>query len=266
MFYDKWNVNWRKDYTMSSKKNITCNIIKELLNRQMPLKTIIDNMMTHILPTNNLKDLKNILLAVDIYVKPGEYWNTTKNLILTLQSNISKCVINRILYECIKNKELQEIQDVNSNLISKLDSTLISTLDKYAMKCFKNILAAKNSEVLTQNFGENLTTDTIASPDSPDPNQNISFTQQESPTRYVISINETDVNQNENCITQDVNVEKPYIYGFMQPIGNYFILLSIIYKNVYIHVYTFFRKCRIYCILSLCSYVFSRCTLCTIYV
>lgn len=243
MLHGNWNVNWRMDFTMLSRKNIACNIIKELLSRQMPLKTIVDNMMTHILPTNNLKELNNILLAVDIYVKSGEYWDITKNLILTLQSNISKRIIDRILYECIRSKKLQEIQDVNSNLISKLDSTLISTLDKHAMKCFKNILVektAKNSEVLTQNFGKSLTTDTIASPDSPDPKQSISFTQQESPTRCdAISINETDVNQNETCITQDVNVAKPYMYGFMQPIGNYFILLSIIKICIYICIYIF---------------------------
>lgn len=264
MLYDNWNVNWRKEFTKWSRKNIASNIIEELLNRQMSLKIIVDCMMTHILPTKNLKELNNILLTVDKYVKPGEYWNTTRNLILTLQSNVPKYIIDQILYECIRSKELQKIQDVNSNLISKLDSTLISTLDHYVMKCFKSMLVektAKNSEVLTQNFGESLiTTETIASPDSPDPSQSINFTQQEPPTRYdVSSINETDVNQNENCITQDVNVPKPYVYGFMQPIGNYFILLSIIYENMYIHmcihihvytyVYTFFEKYRIYIII-----------------
>ncbi|XP_025263596.1 uncharacterized protein LOC105259189 [Camponotus floridanus] len=241
MLYDNWNVNWRKEFTRWSRKNIASNIIEELLSRQISLKTIVDCMMTHILPTKNLKELNNILLTVIKYVKPGEYWNTTRNLILTLQSNVPKHIIDQILYECVRNKELQKIQDVNSNLISKLDYTLISTLNQYVMKCFKNMLVektAKNSEVLTQNFGESLiTTETIASPDSPDPS--INFTQQEPPIRYVSSINETDVNQNEtdvnqnetdvnqnetdvnqneNHITQDVNVPKPYIYGFMQPI------------------------------------------------
>ncbi|GAB1862853.1 Chitin-binding type-2 domain-containing protein [Camponotus japonicus] len=225
MLHDNWNVNWRKEFTKPSRKNIASNIIEELLNRQMSLKIIVDHMVTHILPTKNLKELNNILLTVNKYVKPGEYWNTTKKLILTLQSNVPKYIIDQILNECIRSKELQKIQDVNSNLINKLDSSLISKFDKCViMTCFKSMLVektAENSEVLTQNFGDSLiTTETIASPDSPDPSQSISFTQQEPPTKYDVSsiINKTDVNQNENHITQDVNVSKPYVYGFMQPI------------------------------------------------
>ncbi|XP_050448925.1 metacaspase-2-like isoform X3 [Cataglyphis hispanica] len=226
MFHENWDSHSRRDFTIQARKNIACSIIKELLNREMSLKIIIDHMMTLILPTRNLNELYNILMCVDMYVKPGEYWKTVKNIILKRRPHVCKQIVEKILHECIQSNDLQNIQDVNNNLINKLDSTLISTLDKYAIKCFKNILVqktAKNSysKVLINNFGESLTTGTIASPDSPDPCQSVNFTQQElpiSPTRDDISLRETDINQNENHVTQDVNLTKPYKYGFMQPI------------------------------------------------
>ncbi|XP_070170436.1 repetitive organellar protein-like [Polyergus mexicanus] len=216
MLHESWDFYLRKDFTISARKNIVRNIIKELLDREMSLKIIIDHMMTFILPTRNLNELYNILMSVDMYVKPGEYWNTLRDLILKWRPYVCKQIVDKILYECIKSEDLQNIQDVNNNLINKLDSTLISTIDKYAIKCFKNILIKKTakdsySEISTQNFGESLT-GTIASPDSPDPSQSMSFTQQESPIRDDISLREIDANQNENHVTQDVNSTKPYKY------------------------------------------------------
>lgn len=231
MLYDTSNSYLRREFTMVTSKNIANNLIRELYNRHMPLKVIFDRMMTHILPTNNLNELYNIIISVKKYVKSDEYWNIVRNLILKLEPNVCGHIVDRILYECIRSKELQYIQDVNSNLINKLDSTIISTLNKY--KCFKSMLDEKTAEnsyfkVPIQNFGESLITETIASPDSPDPSQNMNFIQQESSTRYDTFISENDSNQSEN-ITRDVNLTKPYIYGFLQSIGNYSIYFTIGY-------------------------------------
>lgn len=227
MFYGTSNF-FRKKFTNIARKNIAYNIIEELLKRYMPIKVIFEHMVTYISPTRNISELYNIIICVKKYMKQDDYWNSVRDLILKSDPDVRKYIIDEMLNECLMTKNLKNIQDVNSNLINKLESAIISTLDKYKLKWIRYMLGEKPVEnsypkISIPNFGERLTIiDTIASPDSPDQSPN--FTQQESSTKYDNSVSETDSNQSENQNTRAENI-KPYMYGFLQPIGNYILFI-----------------------------------------
>lgn len=225
MLYGPSSSYFKKEFPNIMRINIACSIIEELLKRYMPMKVIFERMMTYILPTKNISELYNIIICIQKFMKHDEYWNSIRNFILNSDSNVRKYIIDEMIHECIMSKNLRNIQDVNNNLISQLESTVISTLDKYGLIWFRNMLSEKPAEnscpkVSIPNFGERSTSDTIASPDSPDRSPNANFIQQESSTKYDNSVSETDSNQSETQSqnTQAENV-KPYIYGFLQPIN-----------------------------------------------
>lgn len=195
----------KEEMTLSSKRYIIQNIIKELLNRQLSLKAIVNHLVEYI-PINDSNNLMNILECIEKYIKRGEYWNTVRTLVLRLPPD--KCIIEKILYDCIENKKLFDVQDINNNLISKLPPKLISILDKNILERFKSILTANNFHSTVQNFGESLS-ETIASPDG-----SMSLSQ-ESPRR-----DNTFVDKNKDYVNIEMNGEN-YI---MQPIGNYLLL------------------------------------------
>lgn len=208
MFHEIRSFSLKDEFTITSKRYITQDVIIELLRRQLPLKTIVSQMVEYIMSTKDSNNLMNILECIEKYIKHGEYWNTVKTLVLRLPP--AKHIVEKILLECIENEKLNDIQDVNSNLINKVSPILISQLDKDILERFKSLLAekiAKNSRptLIFQNFGENLS-ETIASPDG---NTNLSHT--ESP-RY----DGTFANKIKDRETE-VNGET-YI---MRPIGNY---------------------------------------------
>ncbi|XP_071563681.1 uncharacterized protein [Temnothorax nylanderi] len=206
--------------TLSSKNYITNNTIIELLNRQMSLKTIVDCLVDYITPITNSNDLTNILICIEKHIKPNEYWNTVRTLILKVSPDIiPQYIIQKILVECIENEKFTDIQDVNDNLIRNVRSMLISTLDKDVIERFKSLLAGKTANnshppavlvqnfreslsepiashspaILVQNFGESLS-ETIASPDG-------SMSQIESPKRSSTFIDKS-ANENEDPIAK----------------------------------------------------------------
>ncbi|XP_018360746.1 PREDICTED: uncharacterized protein PF14_0093-like [Trachymyrmex cornetzi] len=160
----------KEEMTLSSKRYIIQNIIKELLNRQLSLKAIVNHLVEYI-PIKDSNNLMNILECIEKYIKRGEYWNTVRTLVLRLPPD--KRIIEKILYDCIENEKLFDVRDINRNLISKVPPKLISMLDKNILERFKSILTEKidcsiltanNSHSTVQNFGESLS-ETIASPD-----------------------------------------------------------------------------------------------------
>ncbi|XP_018352292.1 PREDICTED: uncharacterized protein LOC108754466 [Trachymyrmex septentrionalis] len=196
--------------TLLSKRYIIQNIIKELLNRGLPLKAIMNHLVEYI-PINDSNNLMNILECIEKYIKRGEYWNTIRTLVLRLPPD--KHIIEKILYDCIENEKLLDVQDINNNLISKVPPKLISILDKNILERFKSILTEKigcsilianNSHSTVQNFGEGLP-ETIASPDG-----SMSLSQ-ESPRH-----DNTFINKSKDHVNIEMNGEN-YI---MQPIDD----------------------------------------------
>jgi len=202
----------KDELTIFSKNYITQNIIIELLNRQMSLKTIVDYFMEYIALTSS--NLTNILMCIEKHIKRGEYWSTVRALVLRLLPNISKSIIQKILVECIESEKFTDIQDVNDNLISKIPPTLILMLDKDVAERFKKSLLAEKPEnnsrpAVIQNLGESLL-ETIASPDG-----DTNLSQTEFLKHSDTSIDES-TDENNDYITK-VN-EGTYK---LQPIGNY---------------------------------------------
>lgn len=205
----------RTEMTPQSKIHIVQKIIIELSNRQLSLKTILNYFLEYI---NDSRNLGAILSCIERYIKPGEYWNTVKNLVLRLP--LDKFIIEKILCDCIKNGNLIDIEDINNNLISKASPIAISILDKDVLESFKSLLAEKTANdshpvVLVQNFGEKAS-ETIASPD-----RSTSLSQTESLKR-----DNTFINKNANKIedhSTEIN-EELYDNFIIRPIGNYFIV------------------------------------------
>lgn len=200
----------KEEMTLLSKRYIIQNIIKELLNRQLSLKAIVNYLVEYI-SIKDSNNLMNILECTEKYIKRGEYWNTVRTLVLRLPPD--KRIIEKILCDCIENEKLFDGQDINNNLISKVPSTLI--LNKNILEHFKSmltekidcsILTANNSHSTVQNFGESLP-ETIASPDG-----SMSLSQ-ESPRHD----NNTFINKSKDHVNIKMNGEN-YI---VQPIGNY---------------------------------------------
>ncbi|KYN21645.1 hypothetical protein ALC57_05977 [Trachymyrmex cornetzi] len=130
--------NFLNGYCFSTLRKGTCykqqlckfkheNIIKELLNRQLSLKAIVNHLVEYI-PIKDSNNLMNILECIEKYIKRGEYWNTVRTLVLRLPP---------------------DKQRFKSILTEKIDCS---------------ILTANNSHSTVQNFGESLS-ETIASPD-----------------------------------------------------------------------------------------------------
>ncbi|XP_071626837.1 uncharacterized protein [Temnothorax longispinosus] len=158
--------------TLSTKNYITNNTITELLNRQMSLKTIVDRLVDYITPITNSNNLTNILRCIEKNIKPNEYWNTVRTLILKVSPDIiPQHIIQKILVECMLNEKFTDIQDVNDNLIRKVR---LSTLDKNVIEHFKSLVAGKTANnshppaVVVQNFRESLS-EPIASQSSHPP-------------------------------------------------------------------------------------------------
>lgn len=200
------------------KQYITQNTITEFLNRQISLKTIVNYLMLYIALTNDSNDLLNILICAERHIKSGEYWNTVRPLVLKLPQHYSeyKHIIQKILIECIQNKKITDIKDVNNNLINKLSPALISILDNDIMKEFKNLLTEKTENdsrpaILIQNFGDN-PSNTIASPDG---NTNLSQTEF-SECNNTLNLNKS---SNGNNDTTEVNGENYTLH----PIGNFIV-------------------------------------------
>ncbi|KYM87377.1 hypothetical protein ALC53_03564 [Atta colombica] len=70
-------------YRLSNDIVSAINIIKELLNRQLSLKAIVNHLVEYI-PINDSNNLMNILECIEKYIKRGEYWNTVRTLVLRL--------------------------------------------------------------------------------------------------------------------------------------------------------------------------------------
>lgn len=235
-FHDIYTL--KNHLSIFSKNYMTQNIIIELLNRQMSLKTIVDCLMEHIVLTSN--NLITILTCVEKYIKHGEYWNTVRTLVLRLLPNVSKHIIQEILVECIESEKFTDIQDVNDNLINKVPPVLISELDKDIVERFKKGLLAEKTgdnscpEILIQNFGESLP-ETIASPDG-----NTNLSQTESPKHSDILIDKS-VDENNDHITK-VNGETYKL----RPIGNYLLLALPVFAcssvRAFVRTYIFFIK------------------------
>lgn len=208
--------NSKDDLPLSSKKFITQNIVKELINRQMSTNMIVNRLVEYIEPLKNSGYFMNILTSIEKYIKHGEYWNTVRTLILRLPPD--KHFIDKILLECIENEKLIDIQDVTNNLIDKVSPMLKSTLDKDVMERFKNLRAktAKNFHpAMVQNFGENFM-ETIASPDG---SMNLSET--EFPRH-----DSTFINKSANKIKDRVTEVNGEVYA-IRPIGNYSIYFNV---------------------------------------
>ncbi|XP_011875751.1 PREDICTED: uncharacterized protein LOC105566399 isoform X2 [Vollenhovia emeryi] len=158
-------------------KDIGQYTIEELLNRQIPVKTVV-NRWIECIPSPNSNDLMNMLKSIEKHIKCGEYWNTVRTLVLKLplEYGCYMDVMKKILTECIENENLTDIQDVNDNLISKLPHYFKSKLGK-DLERFKSLLAEKTARknnprpaLLIQDCREKLS-ETIASPDG---NSNLS--------------------------------------------------------------------------------------------
>lgn len=209
---------YRMFYNVSKlSKNITYDVIKELLSRQMSLKNIVDRIVEYINSSVITDAIRNyeIFKCIKQFMKPSEYWCIAKSMVLILAPNTR--IIEDILNDCTHHKKLSDVQDINNTLLRKLHFGISSRLDKCLMTRFENLLtekAAKDNFTLesVQDFGENTVgTDTIASPDS---------RQMESPRSYNnVVINNNQINKIEKC-SQEVNTidSRPYI---LHPIGNY---------------------------------------------
>jgi len=209
MFHD---IGIKEEITLLSKRHIIQNIIKELLNRQLSLKTIVNYLVEYITPSKDSNNLMNILVCIEKYIKRGEYWNTVKTLVLRLPPD--KHIIQKILLDCTENEKLIDIQDINNNLMSKIPPILISILDKDVLERFKSLLVEKTENnspmILVQNFGES-SAETIASPDG-----NTNLLQTESPRH-----DSTFINKSANKIKDHVMEINGEIYT-MRLIGNLF--------------------------------------------
>ncbi|KYN45311.1 hypothetical protein ALC56_00157 [Trachymyrmex septentrionalis] len=86
------------------------NIIKELLNRGLPLKAIMNHLVEYI-PINDSNNLMNILECIEKYIKRGEYWNTIRTLVLRLPPD--KHIIENIL---IANNSHSTVQNFGEGL------------------------------------------------------------------------------------------------------------------------------------------------------
>ncbi|KAL6262909.1 hypothetical protein P5V15_005698 [Pogonomyrmex californicus] len=199
-FYNRLEMN---DHLIKKKKSLIHKVIKELINKKMSLRMIVNHFIERTATTTN--NLIFIFTCIERYVKCGEYWNTLKPLILRLPSD--KYIIVQVLMECIKNEKIVDIQDINDNLISKTPPEIISTLDKNIIERFKNLLTKKTAESshsIIQNFGENLASETIASPDG--------STNSEHPICNDTFINEI-ADEGEDC-TPEIK-ERTYIMRFI---------------------------------------------------
>lgn len=222
--FEIFHIDALKELTAYSKHTITQNIVKELLNRQMPLKIIVDSLMKYI-PSTNSEDLANLLIYVEKDIKYNEYWNTVRTLVLKLlQINkvVENSIIRKILIECIENEDFTNIKDVNDNLINKISHTLMSTLDKDLIERFKSLLTDKtaNNSATVQNFGKNIS-ETIASPDG-----NTNLLETESP-KYSSTVISKSRHENMDNITK-VNGE---VYT-LRRIGNYLFYCNERVKSV----------------------------------
>lgn len=203
-------------------KDITHDIIKELLRREIPLKNIVDDIVASINSSIITDITKNyeIFQCVKKHMKSGEYWYIARSMVLILIPD--KHIVESILYDCISHEKLSDIRDINNMLINKLPPGIISQLDKKLMTDFKSLLSGKvakdtyNVESV-RDFGESFVEmDTIASPDSK---------QMESPESFNNAvINSSQTNNIKKC-DQEVNVinKRPYI---LHPIGNYIYSIS----------------------------------------
>lgn len=211
----------KENFTLSSK--CINHIILELLNRQISLK-IITTRLVESMPVKNVEKINNILRCVDAHVKPGEYWNTVKILVLQPSFQPFKHTLEMILKECINYENFTDIEDVNDILFNKLHPSLMSALDKHLVERFKNLtkqtVKDSCSSTLIQDFGKNSAAENIASPDS---NADEILLQEEVPKICDVIVTNNDANTSYT----------------IQPIGNNSIYIFII--NFYeIHSYYYY--------------------------
>ncbi|XP_014480408.1 PREDICTED: uncharacterized protein LOC106747425, partial [Dinoponera quadriceps] len=159
-------------------KDITCNIIKELLNRKMPLKTVVERIIKSIcsftepgVSLAKIGENYKIFQCIERFIKPGEYWYIAKSM-LSIFIKPNKNIIENILRDCINNKKLSNVQDINTILLSKLQPDIVSQLDEHLIMSFKSLLTGKAAEdtspvTLVEDFGQScMQVNMIASPDS----------------------------------------------------------------------------------------------------
>ncbi|XP_011149412.1 putative uncharacterized protein DDB_G0282133 isoform X3 [Harpegnathos saltator] len=163
MFYDAYKLT----------KDITCDVLDELLKRNMPLSAIVESIVASIYSSVRTIIVNQVYLiyqCIEKYIESGKYWYIARSMLPILMPD--KRIIENILYDCICNEQLFNVRDIDDILISKLRPDMISQLDKHLMVRFKSLLAKKTAEDIrtmkpVQEFGENfMAMDTIASPDS----------------------------------------------------------------------------------------------------
>ncbi|XP_032673991.1 uncharacterized protein LOC116845430 isoform X2 [Odontomachus brunneus] len=172
---------YRKFYDIYKlSKDITYDVIKELLSREISLKNIVDHIVAAINSSVIIDVTKyyEIFHCVKQFMKPGEYWYIARSMVLILTPH--KHIVENILQDCIWHKKLSDVRDINNMLINKLHPGIMSELDKNLMMYFKSLLSEKtqdtyNVESVQDSEESFMEMDPIASPDSKQTNSPRSY-------------------------------------------------------------------------------------------
>lgn len=145
-------------------------------HRKMSLKLIVDCIVTYMpIKRTLLNELYIIIEVVKQCIKPSEYWDTLRTIYFAVMPiNADKFIIHNILLNCINNRQLHNVNDIDK-LLHTLDPIFVSQLDGNILRKFRSLLAEKNGTnsnpttcvaTSVQYFGKSGNNmQTIASPD-----------------------------------------------------------------------------------------------------